>query len=173
MMHVSPSIVRVANMADHQECWRLLLQGHCENGIFKLDAPKVDWWLQRFLNPSSIPSMDTGPRGIIGVIGKTGALEAICVMMIGEYWYSSEKHLEEFIVFVDPEFRASGHAKALVNWMKYQSEVTGIPLLTGIISKERTEAKCRLYRRMVPKVGEFFLWSPNGSVVSTSAAFVQ
>lgn len=168
---VSP--VRIATIADHQECWRLLLQGHNEIGVFKLTPEKVNWWVQRLLNPAGIPPLDTGPRGVIGVIGETGKLQAICLLIIADYWYSNEKHLEELLVFVDPEYRASSHAKDLVGWMKHQADITGIPLLTGIVSNDRTEAKCRLYRRMVPKIGEFFLYLGNkGSVHSSSAVFV-
>ena len=44
-----------------------------------------------------------------------------------------------------------------------QVEITQIPLMTGIISNIRTEAKCRLYRRMMPKIGEFFYFGPKGN----------
>ena len=37
-----PSIVRVATPDDYQECWRLFLQGHRENGLFTLSP---DNWL--------------------------------------------------------------------------------------------------------------------------------
>jgi len=106
---------------------------------------------------------------VIGVIGPVGALEALVFVTIGTFWYSNDSHIEEFIVYVDPEYRRSNHAHALMDWMKEQVEITGLPLVTGIISKERTEAKCRLYRRMFPKVGEFFLISPKGSGVQQLA----
>ena len=160
------STVRIATPVDAQECWRLFLQGHRENGLFTLAADKVQWFMNRVLNPESIQPGDTGPRGAIGVIGPVGALEGLVFVTIGEYWYSYDKHVEEFIVFVDPECRKSEHAQALIQWMKDQVEITGLPLMTGIISNHRTEAKCRLYRRMLPKVGEFFLLTPKGSSVS-------
>lgn len=148
-----PSIVRVAKPDDRQEIWRLFLQGHRENGQFNLAPEKVDYFLSRALCPEAIPAWDTGPRGAIGVIGDVGALEALVFVTIGTYWYSHDRHLEEFIVYVDPECRKSTHARALVGWMKHQSDLTGLPLVTGIISNERTEAKVALYSRMLPKVG--------------------
>jgi len=42
--------------------------------------------------------------------------------------------------------------------MKNLSDQLGIPLLTGIISKERTAAKIRLYDRMLPRIGAFYLY---------------
>ena len=154
------SIVRIAKPADRKECWRLLMQGHSENGVFGLSSDKVNWWLNRVLDPDSLPPWDTGPRGAIGVIGEVGRLEGLAFVIISSYWYSDEKHLEEFIVYVDPECRKSNHAKALVNWMKAQSETIGFPLVTGIMSNNRTEAKVRLYERMLPKVGAFFCYRP-------------
>ncbi len=71
-------------------------------------------------------------------------------------------HLEELIVFTDPEHRKSNHAQALIQWMKDQVKNTGLPLMTGIMSNHRTEAKVRLYSRMLPKVGAFFFLSPKG-----------
>ena len=159
----SQSVVRVANRHDAGEIWRLFLQGHRENGLFTLAPDKVQYFMQRALCPEMIEPEDTGPRGIIGVIGPTGGLEALVFVTLGTYWYSHEKHLQEFLVYVDPECRQSEHAKALVDWMKDQVEETKLPLLTGVISTKRTEAKCRLYRRLLPKVGEFFYFGPKGS----------
>ena len=157
-----PSVVRIARPDDSQEIWRLFLMGHRENGLFSLAPEKVQWFINRVLYPELIPIGDTGPRGVIGVIGPVGALEGLVFVTIGEYWYSNQKHIEEFIVYVDPECRKSGHARALLDWMQEQVEVTGIPLVTGIMSNERTEAKCRLYRRTFNKIGEFFYLAPKG-----------
>lgn len=157
---VSPSIVRRATDSDHQEIWRLFLQCHNENGIFKLAPEKVDFFIQRGLNPHKIHPQDTGPRGEIQVIGAPGQLEAVCFVVIGSFWYSTDLHLEELLVYVDPQYRKSGHAKALIEWMKRTADELGIPVLTGVMSNARTEAKIRLYERQLPKIGAFFLY-PN------------
>lgn len=166
----APSVVRIAQPEDAQEIWRLFLCGHKENGLFTLAPEKVQWFMNRCLSPHLIPDGDTGTRGAIGVIGPVGSLEGLVLVTIGSYWYSTDLHLEEFIVFVDPEHRRSNHAEALVQWMKDQVEVTKLPLVTGIISTHRTEAKCRLYRRMLPKIGEFFFVSPKGGSMTPATA---
>lgn len=170
----APSIVRVARPEDRQEVWRLFLQAHNENGQFTLAPEKVDWFISRALFPGMIPEWDTAARGVIGVIGEVGRLEACVFVTIGTYWYSHDKHLEEFLVYVDPEARKSFHVRALINWMKDQSTKTGLPLVTGVISNIRTKAKVDLYGRMMPKVGEFFLYrggvALSSSVQSSSAA---
>lgn len=155
----APSIVRIAKPDDQQEVWRLLLQSHRENGQFTLAPDKVDWYVQRALRPELIPDWDMGTRPVIAVIGKTGSLEAIALMTVEAYWYTHEKHIGEYVVYVDPECRRSEHATALLRWMQLQSDKTGLPLFAGIISNERTEAKVRLYRRkmrMAP-AGVFFI----------------
>ena len=156
-----PSLVRVAGGADYDEVWRLLMASHEENGLFPLAEDKVRWFVNRTIHPETIPPHDTGVRGIIGVIGEVGgALEGLVFLTIGEFWYSQAKHIEEYTVFVDPNHRRSGHAQALLKWMKSQVELTGLPLMTGIMSNHRTEAKCRLYQRQMPKIGEFYFVRP-------------
>src|SRR5215472_15044496 len=134
-----PSIVRIARPEDHGDLWRLFLMAHRENSIFSLAPDKVDWFIQRALNPSLIPEWDLGVRGTIGVIGDVGSLEALAFVCIGCYWYTNEHHLEEYIVYVDPECRRSDHAKALIDWMKQQTDQTGLKLVTGIMSNHRTD----------------------------------
>ena len=157
------STVRKATMEDRQQVWRLLLQSHTENGIFPLSPKKVDYLLDRVLSPEIIHPMDQGPRGEIAVIGPEGALEAMCFVLIGSFWYSDEVHLEELLIYIDPEFRKSTHAKTLIEWMKTTADCLGIKLFTGVVSNHRTEAKVRLYERQLPKVGAFFLYPDNNS----------
>lgn len=164
-INVSPSVVRQATQLDHQEVWRLFLMAHRENGLFKLAPQKVEYFLQRALNPQNIHPQDIGPRGEVAVIGAQGKLEAIGFMLISQFWYSEDYHLEELVVFVDPECRHSEHAKKMIEWMKKSADTLKIPLLTGIISRDRTEAKIRLYDRYLPRIGGFYLYPLTGKDV--------
>lgn len=155
---VAPSVVRKAIPADMPEIWRLFLMAHRENGVFKLSPQKVDYFLNRALHPDQIALNDGGPRGEIAVIGTPGKLEAIVFLILGSFWYSEEIHLEELLVYVDPECRVSGHAKACIEWMKAQADDLGVHLLTGIISRDRTQAKIKLYDRHLPRIGAFYLY---------------
>jgi len=163
------SVVRIAGPQDYDEVWRLLMASHAENGIFPLDEDKVRWFVNRIIYPETISLNDTGTRGVAGVIGPVQALEGIVLIVIGTFWYSGAKHLEEMTLFVDPNHRRSGHAVALLNWMKAQVQATGLPLMTGILSNHRTEAKCRLYQRQMPKLGEFYFVTPEGLSPPSSA----
>lgn len=160
----SPSKVRIAGVDDYDEVWRLLMESHDENALFPLAEDKVRWFVNRVIFPEIIHPEDTGIRGVIGVIGPIKALEALVFLTVGSHWYTHAQHIEEYMVFVDPRHRRSAHAKALVSWMKDQVEITGLPLLTGVQSTHRTEAKCRLYQRMLPKIGEFFFIRPKKKI---------
>lgn len=166
----APSVVRLARPEDHTEIWRLLLQSHREQGRFAVAPEKVEYFISRALFPQMIPEWDTGPRGVIGVIGDIGALEALCFVTIGTFWYSNDRHLEEFIVYVDPECRRSFHARALIKWMKGQSERTGLPLICGVFATVRTQAKVDLYNRMLPKTGEFFFYDGKSDVTAATVS---
>ena len=170
-MNSDLALVRIAGPADRDELVRLLVDGHEENGMFPLDQDRLDWWLSRLLYPEFLAISDTDPRGVIGVIGTPEHLEGLAFLVIGRLWYSSQRHLEEFIVYVDPDHRHSNHSKALVEWMKEQSRLTGLKLMTGILSiQPRTEAKVRLYQRYLPKAGAFFYFDPNLTPSSSAVA---
>lgn len=159
-----PSEVRTARPDDVSEVYRLLLMGHAENALFPVDNGRAAYFIQRFLWSHHMPEDDAGPRGIIGVIGPRGGhLEAMTMVGIGQQWYTSHKHLEEFIVFVDQNHRRSNHGRALIDWLKEQSHKTSLPLLTGILTNQRTIGKVRLYERYYgEKAGAFFVYKQDG-----------
>lgn len=157
----SPSIVRPATKKDRQEIWRLLRLLHSENGLHDLSQSRVDWHLDRYLNPEDIAKDDMGDRGFIGVIGPEGALEGCIILAIGAAWYSETFIIDEKLNFVDPAHRASNHAKALISYAKDCSLRIGPRLVIGILSTKRTEAKIRLYEQQgLTPYGVFFVYPP-------------
>jgi GNAT superfamily N-acetyltransferase len=158
--------VRIAKSEDFPEVWRLFLLAYEENAILPLCEKKAAWFLRRALEPEKIPESDIGTRGVIAVIGPTGALQAGVFLTVSCFWYTEHHHIEEYVLLVDPAHRRSDHAKTLVIWMKEQVKNTHLPLITGILSNHRTEAKCRLYGRLLPKAGEFFVVKPESDTIS-------
>lgn len=165
----SPSIVRRATPDDKPELWRLLRLLWSENALFPISNEKVDYYLDRLLNPVEIPSYDQGPRGVIGVIGRQGALEGMIILIIGTQWYSCEWSLDELSNFVDPEHRRSNHAKELISYAKNASDELGVRLVIGVLSTIRTAAKVRLYEQQLQAAGAFFIHPPPDNVVSFKA----
>lgn len=162
-MNASPSIVRSATPADEGELWKLFRLMHSETGIYPLSEPKVQDYLRRVLHPETIPPDDTGPRGIIGVIGPSSRLEAAIMLVLGSVWYSSALTLMDALNFVHPEFRASNHATSLIAYGKRMTdEVRKIDpdfqMMIGIVSTKRTAAKIRLFRRQMVEAGAVFVY---------------
>lgn len=153
----SSSVVRPAVPQDRAEVWRLLRMLCAENGMFELSDRKVDYYINRLLHPETIVEGDTGPRGFIGVIGPVGALEGCIMLTVGSMWYSEDFTLDEHLNFVDPDHRASNHAKSLIEYAKSCADKIGIRLVIGVLSTKRTAAKVRLYERQLTAAGCFFV----------------
>jgi hypothetical protein len=90
-------------------------------------------------------------NGIMGIIGGD-KLEAGILLRVDSMWYSDEKTLIERSIFVRPEYRKSGAHKVsrvglLLDFAKKAREELNLPLIIGILSTERAEAKTRLYQR--------------------------
>lgn len=159
----SPSVVRAAVPDDRPELWRLLRLHHAENALFPLSERKVGFYVERALHPETIAPDDTGPRGIVGTIGKVGALEGMVMLVLGSPWYTESIAMDDCVNFVDPAHRQSDHAKALISYSKHLVDQVrvGHPdfrMLLGIVSNERTAAKIRLYSRLLEPVGAFFMY---------------
>lgn len=144
----SPSAIRKAVPEDEESIWELMELMHKENGAFEVSYPKVKWMLNRILYPQNIPPGDMGVRGYMGVIGPVGAIEALTILIIGGFWYTEQYILEELANFVHPDHRrGTHHAEVLLRYNQHLSDGLNIPLICGVLSNKRTEAKVRLYRR--------------------------
>lgn len=144
------SRVRFAERCDFDELLALCRGLHLENGLFEMSMERVASVLMKHFNRDG---------GIIGVIGPPGRIEGMITMQMSQMWYSEQWLIEELFSYVAPEYRRSDNAKALVAFAMQCSERIGLPLLIGIISNERTEAKTRLYRRVLGNpAGSFFMF---------------
>jgi hypothetical protein len=101
-------------------------------------------------------------HGIVGIIGpENGMIQGAVLLRIGSMWYSDAPVVEEKAIFIHPEYRSAkgGRAKQLCEFSKKVSDSLGIPLIIGVLSNSRTEAKVRMYRRIMgPEAGAFFLY---------------
>ena len=96
--------------------------------------------------------------GAVAIIGKPGErVEGGVLLTIGSMWYSDAKVLEERGIFIHRDFRHSkgGRARRLCEFAKEYANSLGIPLLIGVLSDDRTEAKMRLYERQFGKPSGF------------------
>lgn len=143
-----PGNVRIACRKDEDEIFNLLCSLYEENAMATIDKDKV--W--RMIHKGT-----RDKTAIIGVIDGLKTLAATVALLPSQWWYSSEYQLEEIWNYVTPENRKSTYAKDMIQFAKWCSEEWGIPVLMGILSNKRTEAKIGLYSRQIQHVGALFV----------------
>ena len=145
------SHIRLAGEADEMQIFNLCSLMSAEVGLYQLKWPKVS---------AMIRLATQRVRGIIGVVGDSHDLKAAIFMVIEPVWYSDDFTLMEYFTYVRPDARKSRYATDLLAYGKQCADELGIDFVAGVFSTTRTEAKCKLYRRTLPKVGEFFRYHP-------------
>jgi ribosomal protein L30/L7E len=143
-------VVRLATPKDEEKILDLLMLMHEENGLFEMDNDSVREMVRKVLNREN---------GIIGVIDGEEEIEAAVCLVIDKLWYAKTWCLNDVFNFVAPKYRRSTRAKSLISFAKSYSDQVGIPLLMGIVSNVRTEAKIKLLERQMSKAGAFFIYN--------------
>ena len=145
--------IRTGTPEDLDAMMRLAVMASDENGFLEANPAKLaaEIW----------PALHRD-HGIVGIIGPEGGeIEGFVLLRIGSMWYSDSKVVEEKAIFIHPEYRSAkgGRAKRLCEFSKRVADALGIPLIIGVLSNSRTEAKVRMYERQFGKPsGAFFLY---------------
>lgn len=137
---VDPTVVRLAEDDDFVAIMMLCRQLAKENALFPMSEEKVRIAVERAIRKDGM---------IMGVIGRYGEIEGMMLLTVGQFWYTDDLHLEELFSFVPPRYRRSNNARKLIEWGKKMSDDLGVPFFVGVTSTIHTEAKVRLYRRML------------------------
>lgn len=147
----SPEVTH-ALPSDEDELMVICHELHQENGLFDMDDDMVRAMLRRAFDRQG---------GIIGIIRGEKKIEAAIYAMLSNFWYSKDNHIEELFSFVREPYRKSNHAAALLEFAKKCSTQIGIPLVIGVLTNKKMEAKVRLYQRKlaVPPAGAFFVYN--------------
>lgn len=152
--------VRLGVPEDEDALIELSMRAWSENGFMDVNPEKMRAMIR--------PALYLW-QGLIGVIGKPNEkIEGAILLRMTQVWYSDSWLLEEKAVFVDPDYRSTSarsdgqtrsHARLLVDFSKSVADSVGIPLLIGVLSNHRTDAKIRLYERQLgAPAGAFFLY---------------
>ena len=145
--------VRLATEADVPQLLELGRMLHRENAMMPLSEDRILEMVWKGVKRDA---------SILGVIGEPGAIEGGIFLTVGRFWYTNEFHLEELFSYVRPECRRSENAKALIEFAKSSAVRLKKPLLIGIISNDRTQAKVRMYKRQLGEpAGAYFLYNGN------------
>lgn len=141
--------VRMAEPGDRQPLWELMMLLHGENGLFRVSPTKVDAMLNRWYARDG---------ALIGVIGDVGEPVAAIYLEITQAVYSDDWMLCEQFNFVHPDHRRTTYASQLIAYAKRCSDDLHLPLMVGILSNHRTEAKMRLYDRVLTRAGGYYIY---------------
>lgn len=145
---ISTLPVRKARLADRPRILKMCEENHADNGQFSYSKHKVEEMIDRAFSNGG---------AVIGVVGQS-EIEGMIVLLISQFWYTEDWCLEELMNYVSPPFRRSNNAKDLIRFAKRCSDEIDIPLVIGVVSNERVEAKMRLYKReMGEPVGGYFI----------------
>lgn len=155
--------VRIATRSDEQEIVDLLHVMHFENGMMPLDETVSKEFFSLAFDRKG---------GIIGVIGPPGDIRAMIYLLLTRFWYTSSMHIEECFNFIRPDSRRNTgrYAPTLINFAKKCADEIKVPLLIGVLTNHRMEAKVRLYRRSLgTPSGAFFVYGANWSLCHPSS----
>lgn len=147
--HVEPTDVRLAAPEDRDGILALTTQLHGENGLFAMAPDKVNQMLDRYYQRKG---------AVIGVIGEVGHPVAAIYLGLEQLIYTNDWSLQEHFNFVAADHRRSTYARQLIAYAKGVSDQMKVPLMIGILSNKRTEAKVRLYEQLMEKCGAFFVY---------------
>jgi hypothetical protein len=145
--------IRIGTAADMDGIMQIAMAACEENGFLNPNPARLAAEIWPALHQD---------HGICGVIGEPGGvIEGVVLLRIGQMWYSDTMIVEEKAIFIHPDFRNAkgGRAKRLCEFSKKVADELGIPLIIGVLSNSRTEAKVRMYERQFGKPsGAFFLY---------------
>lgn len=143
------SIVRLATRQDEPQLLDVIRAAHSEVALFSLDEEMVRAMLARAFNREG---------GIVGVIDGDNEIAAAIYLLLSNFWYSRDSHLEELFNFVRPTYRNRHHLDHLADFAKMCRDKINIPLVIGVLTNKDVEAKVRLYRRKFGlPAGAFFV----------------
>ncbi len=143
--------VRSAVPEDFPQLMALCGQLYQENGAVNVDWGRVEAKIAQGVN---------GMQSVIGLIGDVHAVQAMIYLQISDLWYSGEIVLEELFSYVSPEYRRTRNARALLEFAKTAATNFNVPLLIGVISNTRTQAKVDMYERVLGSMkGAFFFYN--------------
>lgn len=147
--------IRLATPDDVHTIMKLAILGCEEAGISNLN--------QMMLLEDVWPALNVD-GGLVGVIGKPGGeIEGFVLLRTGTRWYSNNLIIEEKLIFVHPDYRNAkgGRARRLCEFSQKAADALGLPLIIGVLSDIRTEAKIRMYERQFGKqTGAYWVYTP-------------
>ena len=145
--------IRLATIDDLDQVMQLAIMAVEENGC--MDAS------HELILQVVYPAV-TLNKALCGVIGKkSGTIEGMVILTIGNLYYSPKQCVEEKVIFVHPDYRQAkgGRARKLCEFSKSVADDLDLPLMIGVCSTHRTAGKVKMYERIFgPPAGAYWLY---------------
>ena len=134
---------------DANRIYDFLLNLNQENAVFALSEPKSRESIASCLDPK---------RGVVGIIDNGNGIEGCVGLRASQMWYSDDWFFDELWNYVHPDYRKSNHAKNLIEFAKWSSFNLNVPLVMGLVTKNKLLPKMRLYQRQLVQIGAYFVY---------------
>lgn len=136
---------RLADQDDGPAIFDLLIAMHAENALASLSEPKVAGTVAYVIE-----------HGIPIVAERDGLVIATAGLIVNDWWYSQEQFLRDLWFYVHADHRRGKVADGLIRHARTAAELWGLPLVLSVLTREKAEAKCKLFARHMMQVGGIF-----------------
>lgn len=151
------SIVKLARPGEEAKIFDFFVLAQQDNGFFPISSRKVIEVIMRACRNEGAS---------IGLIkDEKGNIEAAAGCTLECAWYSEVYFLSDLLNFVHPDHRRSKHADALLKFQKDTSNLLSaalgynVPVIPGILTRNRLEPKIRKFQREFQQVGALFIYN--------------
>jgi hypothetical protein len=142
---------------------------HADGSPLRFSEPRARSFLRRALIPDHNNQDD---EAWIGILGPIGRVWGSVYLSVGQVPCCEDRLIYEMWNWVLPDYRESNGARHLLSFATALAGVMQMPLVIGVMSHVRTEAKRRLYERALrtPAMGAVFLYHHAGADNDLTAA---
>jgi len=153
-----PKAMRLAAPGDERRIFDLFVTAHAENGWGDLDVQIVQDTIVKA----------TGREGIaIAIIDGPERIEAAIGLHSRKAdWYNSEAASNwvwhDILIYVHPLYRRSRHAMKLFQFAQWWEQQIKMPVVLGLLPRQRFEEKERLFARHGRRIGSAYLIGSTG-----------
>lgn len=149
-------MIRKAVPEDLNAILELLWLMHHENDLSHVLPPDV-----QKVTGHVIQALETG--WVVVACENDGKVVGALGMVYSTTWWSSAPILQELWNFVHPDHRrGTRHAWQIMKVAEQLVTTSNMPFWMGVFSNKRTAAKCQLYAKFFPMVGQIFFAVPRG-----------
>jgi hypothetical protein len=168
-MTPKPLHARIAKPTDAEHLFALVVESENEWALSGRSYDRVRAVIALAVDRSPLVDVDGSPmmRPAFGVIDGPLGIEAGCGIYPTQPWDSDQTYLRGFWLYVHAACRKTTHAKSLLQFGNWFSDVSGMPLVWELLHPEKVQAKMALFSRSGGTlVGGLFIHEPSAEAIA-------